>query len=151
MLTRLVEIVVWGAVLTGLTVVFISSVSPVELLVAVLAASGGAVAARRMRLAAHVRVGGGRGAVRALLALPGSVVRGLAVLTAAMAPGHGDGRVRRIRLRPGAGAGWAGTLLAASPDTCVIDVPRDDEVVVHALRPTPGPVEEAVARTDGAR
>ncbi|MFD4656851.1 hypothetical protein ACFWP2_14635 [Kitasatospora sp. NPDC058444] len=151
MLTRLVEIVVWGAVLTGLTVVFIGSVSPVELLVAVTAAWGGAVAARRMRLAARVRVGGGRGAVRALLALPGSVVRGLAVLTAAMAPDHGGGRVRRIRLRPGAGAGWAGALLAASPDTCVIDVPRDDEVVVHALRPAPGPVEEAVARTDDAR
>ncbi|MFF3609346.1 hypothetical protein [Streptomyces sp. NPDC002463] len=44
------------------------------------------------------------------------------------------GKARCVRLRSGAGAGWAGTLLAASPDTCVIDVPRDDEVLVHALR-----------------
>ncbi|MBV6702954.1 hypothetical protein [Kitasatospora aureofaciens] len=151
MLARLVEIGVWGAVLTGLTVVFISSVSPVEMVVACVSALGGAFAARRMRLAAGVHVEGGRGAVRALLALPGSVVRGLAVLTVAMAPDHAGGSVRRIRLRPGAGAGWAGTLLAASPDTCVIDVPNDDEVIVHALRPNAGPVEEAVARTDGAQ
>ncbi|MEU8516427.1 hypothetical protein AB0C76_33310 [Kitasatospora sp. NPDC048722] len=151
MLARLVEIVVWAAALTGLTLVFVGSLSPVELLVACVTALGGAFAARRMRLAADVHVEGGRGAVRALLALPGSVVRGLAALTAATAFDATGGSVRRVRLRAGAGAGWAGTLLAASPDTCVIDVPRDDEVIVHALRPNAGPVEKAVARTDGAR
>ncbi|MFJ7243019.1 hypothetical protein ACIQWA_00065 [Kitasatospora sp. NPDC098652] len=151
MLARLVELGVWGAVLTGLTVVFIGPVSPVEMVVACVSALGGAFAARGMRLAAGVHLRGGRGAVRALRALPGSVVRGLALLTGAMAPGHPGGRVRRVRLRAGAGAGWAGTLLAASPDTCVLDVPNDDEVIVHALRPKAGPVEEAVARTDGAR
>ncbi|MGX1547327.1 hypothetical protein [Streptomyces adustus] len=148
----LVEVVVWWAMLTGLTVVFISSVSPAELLIATLAALGGAVTARRMRLAAYGHVEGDRGALRALVALPGSVVRGMVVLVVALAadPGAG-GSVRRIRLRPGADAGWAGTLLAASPDTCVIGVPRDDEVVVHALRPKAGPLEKAVARPDGAR
>ncbi|MFB6605180.1 hypothetical protein ACFCXR_20750 [Streptomyces noursei] len=145
------EIVVWWAVLTGLTVVFISSVSPVEMLVAVLAALGGAVAARRMRLAAGGRVRGCRGAPRALLALPGSVVRGLATLVSAVATDPAGGIVRRVRLRPGASAGWAGTLLGASSETCVIDVPGDGEVLVHALRVGVGPVEEAVARADDAR
>ncbi|MFH8623310.1 hypothetical protein ACH4A8_15620 [Streptomyces vietnamensis] len=145
------EIAVWWAVLTAATVVFISSVSPVELVVGALAALGGAFAARRMRLAAGGRAKGGRGAVRALVALPGSVVRGLGVLTAALVTDPAGALVRRVRLRPGAGAGWAGTLLTASPDACVIDVPRDDEVLVHALRPGAGPVERAVARADGAR
>ncbi|MFF3006737.1 hypothetical protein ACFVTF_28505 [Kitasatospora sp. NPDC057940] len=150
MLARLVEIVVWGAVLSGLTVVFISVVSPVELVVAGVAALGGALAAQRMRLAAGVHIAGGRGAVRALVALPRAVLRGFAVLVAAMAAAPSAARVRRIRLRPGAAAGWAGVLIAASPDTCVIDVPSDDEVVVHALRPGTGPVEETVARAPEA-
>jgi hypothetical protein len=141
------EVVVWWAVLTGLTVVFISSVSPVELVVAVLAALAGAFAARRMRLVAGVQARGWRGAPRALAALPGSIMGGLAVLGAATATDPPRATVRRIRLRPGTSASWAGTLLAASPDTCVIDVPGDDEVVVHALGPGSGPVEEAVART----
>ncbi|MFI2735753.1 hypothetical protein [Streptomyces sp. NPDC018711] len=141
----MLEIVVWWAVLTAATVVFISSVSPVELLVAVVAALGGAFAARRIRQAV-----GGRGAGRALLALPGSVVRGLAALTAALVTGQAGATVRRVRLGPGTGAGWAGTLLATSPDTCVIDVPHD-EVLVHTLRRGAGPMERAVARADGAR
>ncbi|MFF0476426.1 hypothetical protein [Streptomyces sp. NPDC004284] len=145
------EIVVWWAVLTAATVVFISTVSPVELLVAALAALAGAFAARRVRLAVGGRAKGGRGAVRALVALPGSVVRGLAVLTAALVTDPGGATVRRIRLRPGAGAGWAGTMLATAPDTCVLDVPHDDEVLVHTLSRGPGPMERAVARAGGAR
>ncbi|MFF7441839.1 hypothetical protein [Streptomyces sp. NPDC008122] len=144
------EIVVWWAVLTATTVVLISTVSPVELLVAVLAAAFAAFAARRMRLAAGGRAKGSRGGARALAALPGSVVRGLGVLVAVMVTEPAGGKVRRVRLRTGTGAGWAGTLLAASPDTCVIDVPRDDEVLVHALSPPgAGAVERAVTRADG--
>ncbi|MDH6129042.1 hypothetical protein [Kitasatospora sp. GP82] len=141
-----VEIVVWCAVLLALTVVSISSVSPVELAVAGVASVGGAVAARRMRLAADAGFTGARRAAGAVLSLPRAVVRGLAVLVAAMTQCPNAAVVRRIRLKPGADAGWAGALLAASPDTCVIDVPGNDEVVVHALRPEAGPVEEAVAR-----
>ncbi|MFD5461815.1 hypothetical protein ACFWIQ_03175 [Kitasatospora sp. NPDC127059] len=149
MLARLVEIVVWGAVLTGLTVVLISSVSPVEMAVAGAAALGGGLAAQQMRRAAGVRIAGGRGAGRALLVLPRAVLRGLAVLVADLVTTPTAG-VRRVRLRPGAAAAWAGALIAASPDTCVIDVPNDDEVVVHALRPGAGPVEEAVASPEAA-
>ncbi|MFB7908296.1 hypothetical protein ACFC1T_17845 [Kitasatospora sp. NPDC056076] len=151
MFARLVEIVLWGAVLTGLTVVFISAVSPVEMVVAATAGLGGAFAARRMRMAAGVHAVGGSAALRALVALPHAVLRGLAVLVAAAAADPTDGAVRRIRLRPGAAASWAAVLIAASPDTCVIDVPGDAEVVVHALRPGSGPVEEAVAGKDTER
>ncbi|SEL26983.1 hypothetical protein [Streptacidiphilus jiangxiensis] len=143
-----VEFVVWWAVLAGLTVVFISSVSPVELLVAGVAAVGGAFAAVRMRRVAGVRLTGVRRAARAVLALPRAVLRGLVVLVAALAHPT-DATVRRIRLRPGADAGWAGALVGASPDTCVIDVPSPDEVVVHALRPGEGPVERLIARGGG--
>ncbi|MGW7442008.1 hypothetical protein [Kitasatospora sp. NPDC054795] len=139
-----VEIVVWCAGLLGLTVVSISSVTPAELAVAGVAAVGGAPAARRMRLAAGAGFTGARCAARSVLSLPRAVVRGLAVLVAAMAHCP-ETAVRRVRLKPGADAGWAGVLLAASPDTCVIDVPGHDEVVVHALRPDAGPVERAVA------
>ncbi|MFI6847748.1 hypothetical protein OG535_29685 [Kitasatospora sp. NBC_00085] len=141
-----VEIVVWCAVLLGLTVVLISSVTPVELAVAGVAAVGGALAARRMRLAADAGSTGARCAARSVLSLPRTVVRGLAVLVAAVGRRPSAAVVRRVRLKPGADASWAGALLAASPDTCVIDVPGNDEVVVHALRPDAGPVEKAVAR-----
>ncbi|MFJ7280183.1 hypothetical protein [Kitasatospora sp. NPDC098663] len=146
-----VEIVLWCAVLLGLTVVSISSVSPAELAVAGVAAVGGAFAARRTRLAAGASVKGTRGAARAVLSLPRAILRGMAALVAAMARRPTGAMVRRIRLKPGADAHWAGALLAASPDTCVIDVPHDDEVLVHALRPGAGPVEEAVARPDVAQ
>ncbi|MEV0533538.1 hypothetical protein [Kitasatospora sp. NPDC050463] len=146
------EIAVWCAVLLGLTLVSISSVSPVELAVAGAAALGGAFAARRMRLAAGSGFRGDpRRAARAVAAVPWAVLRGLAVLVAAMAHRPDDAAVRHVRLRPGTDAGWAGVLLAAAPDTCVIDVPGNDEVVVHALRPEAGPVEAAVTRRDGSR
>ncbi|MEU7384572.1 MULTISPECIES: hypothetical protein [unclassified Streptomyces] len=146
-----VEIVVWCAVLFGVTVVSISTVSPVELTVAGLASLGAAFAARRMRPAAGVRVRGIRCAARAAVSLPYAVVRGLAVLVSSVAARPVEASVRRTRLRPGADAAWAGPLIAASPDTCVIGVPRDDVVLVHALRPEAGPVEAAVARTGGRR
>ncbi|MFJ8351378.1 hypothetical protein ACIQ9J_34440 [Streptomyces sp. NPDC094153] len=141
----------WWAVLTGVTVVSISTVSPVELTVAGLAALAGAFAARRMRPAGGVRVTGFRHAARAALALPYGLARGLAVLVSSVAARPAEATVRWVRLRPGADAAWAGTLIAASPDTCVIGIPGDDVVLVHALRPDAGPVEAAVAGTDGRR
>ncbi|MDY0811365.1 hypothetical protein [Kitasatospora purpeofusca] len=146
-----VGIAVWCAVLLGLTVVLVDSVTPVELAVAGVAAVGGAVAAQRIRSAADAGFSGSRRAARAVLLLPWAVVRGLAVLLAALARRPGTAVVRRVRLAPGADPGWAGALLAASPDTCVVDVPGDDAVVVHALRPEAGPVEEIVARPGGER
>ncbi|MBD0694169.1 hypothetical protein [Streptomyces sp. CBMA123] len=142
------EITAWFSVLVGVTVVSISSLSPVELLVAAVAALGGAFAARRLRLAANVTPGGTRGAVRAVVRLPGAILRGSAVLAAALLDQPQTAGLHRLRLLPGVGAGWAPVLLAASPDTCVLEIDRPDavdEVLVHALGRGPGPVERVVA------
>ncbi|MFG2819617.1 hypothetical protein ACGFX4_09340 [Kitasatospora sp. NPDC048365] len=147
----MLEIAMWFAVLLGVTVVSIGSVSPVELVVAGIAALGGALVARRMRRVAGVQVAGARGAGRAVLALPAAVGRGTAVLVKAVVRPSGRAAVvREVRLAPGADAGWAGVLVAASPDTCVVDVPDARGLVVHALGPEPGPVETAVARPGGS-
>ncbi|MEU2391712.1 hypothetical protein [Streptomyces sp. NPDC007369] len=146
-----VEFLVWWAVLTGATVVMISTPGPVELLVAGTAAAGAALVAGRMRRAAGLRVSGGSGAPRAVAALPAAAVRGLAVLvTVLVRPGARPGRVRRIRLREGADRSWAGVVLGWSADTCVIDFPEGrDRVVVHTFADRPGGPERAVRRTQG--
>ncbi|MFK0044091.1 hypothetical protein ACIQU4_08285 [Streptomyces sp. NPDC090741] len=157
-----VEILVWWAVLMGVTVLLISSLSPVELLVAGVAAAGAAVVVRVMRRAADVRVRGTAGALRAVAGLPLAAVRGLAVLTGVVTgrgPGSdrasepAAGRIRRIPLRDGADPGWAGVVLGWSADTCVIDLPDGRaEAVVHSFGAAPGSgPERAVARRDGAR
>lgn len=167
-----VEILVWWAVLMGVTVVLISSLGPVELLVAGVAAAGAAVVVRFMRRAADVRVRGTAGAPRAVAGLPLAAVRGLAALSgfatgrgagrgAGRGPGRGTGRghrpaagrIRRIPLRDGADPGWAGVVLGWSADTCVTDLPEGRaEAVVHSFAAAPGGgPERAVARRDGAR
>ncbi|BBA95547.1 hypothetical protein RVR_447 [Actinacidiphila reveromycinica] len=124
--TAVVEVAAWWALLVALDVVLISSVGPVELLVAAVAAAGGALAARRVRRAVRLGRPHGRGAPRAVAALPWSLLRGTAVLArAVLRGGRRPGGVRRVVLRPGTGAGWAGLLLAASADTCVLTVDED--------------------------
>lgn len=149
MRVAVLEIAVWSGVLVGMTLILISSVSPVELLVAGVAALGGAFAARRLRLAAGIGLGGARGALRSVVRLPGAVLGGCAVLVRALVRGPRAAGLRRMRLRPGVGAGWAATLVAASPDTCVLEIGAGerDEVLVHALGSRPGPVERVVADT----
>ncbi|MCU7826732.1 hypothetical protein [Kitasatospora sp. DSM 101779] len=144
----MVEIAVWWGALTGLTVVLISTVSPVELLVAATAALGAAVTARAMRRAAGVRWRGGRGAARAVLHLPWAVLHGCGTLLAAAVRRPGRATVRRTTVQQGTEPGWAGVVLAASPDTCVLDMPHEDDPLLHTLGGRPGPAEQAVT---GAR
>jgi len=157
-LGAIAETVVWGGALFGVTVVSITSVGPVEVAVAGSAALGGALAARAIRRAAEIVPSGGRGALRAAAALPPALLRGCLLLMSATlggparlgGPDTGPG-FRRIVLREGTGPAWAGLVLAASPDTCVIGmdgVASVDEVTVgvHVLRQEPNVVERAVAR-----
>ncbi|MEV8098230.1 hypothetical protein [Kitasatospora sp. NPDC085879] len=140
-----VETAVWWAALTGVTVVSISTVSPVETLVAATAALGAACTARAMRRAAGVGWRGARGAGQAVLRLPWAVPCGCAALSAAVVRRRDDGAtVRRTVLREGADPGWAAVVLAASPDTCVLDLPHEDDPLLHTLDRCPGPVEQAV-------
>lgn len=146
-----VEIAVWFGVLVAVTVVSISSVSPVELLVAGVGALGGAFAGRRLRLAADVTPGGARNAARAAVRVPGAVLNGCAVLARALLRGPRAAGVRRLRLRAGTGAGWAAALLSASANTCVLESGEPGEVLVHALDPEPGPVERVVTDPQAVR
>ncbi|MEU9303565.1 hypothetical protein [Streptomyces sp. NPDC048269] len=149
-----VETACWWAVLAGVSLVVVSSLSPVELAVAGSGAAGAALVAVRTRRAAGVRVRGTAGALRALGVLPFTAARGCATLVRVLVPvllrrGPGSGRVRRIRLREGTDAGWAATALGWSADTCVLDVPEGTaEVVVHTVDGG-GAIERAVARRSG--
>ncbi|MFG2982078.1 hypothetical protein ACGFYQ_12605 [Streptomyces sp. NPDC048258] len=149
-----VEVACWWAVLAGVTLVAVGSSSPVELAVAGAGAAGAALVAVRMRRAAGVRVRGTAGAPRALGLLPYTAARGCATLVRVLVRvlprrGPGGGRVRRIRLREGADAGWAAMALGWSAGTCVLDVPEGTaEVVVHALDGG-GAIERAVGRRSG--
>ncbi|MYT23359.1 hypothetical protein GTW69_24250 [Streptomyces sp. SID7760] len=157
-----IEILVWWAVLMGVTVVCVSSLGSVELLVAAVTAAAAAVVVRRMRRAADVRVSGFSGAPRAVAGLPLAAFRGLAVLAGVVAgrgagpgggPEAGSGRIRRLRLRAGADPGWAGIVLGWSADTCVTDLPDEGaEAVLHSFGADPGGgPQHAVAGRDGAR
>ncbi|MFJ2956603.1 hypothetical protein [Streptomyces sp. NPDC087270] len=164
--TAVTEVAAWWVVMVALTVVLISSVGPVELAVAAVAGLGAAFAARRIRRAVRLGRPRGRGAPRALAVLPWSLVRGAAVLARdTCAGGRRSGAVRRVVLRPGTGAGWAGLLLAASADTCVLGTGEGGDgesaenggngdgpapgVRVHALRPEPGAMERAFGGPGG--
>jgi hypothetical protein len=176
--TAVAEVAAWWVLLAALDVVLISSVNPVELLVAAGAALAGALAAHRLRRAVGIGRPHGRGALRALAALPWSLLRGSAALAGAVVRGgRRPGGVRRVVLRPGTGAGGAGLLLAASADTCVLTIDEDGAdgtdgtrgadgtdgtsaaggarqgaaVRVHALRRAPGAVERALTGPDGPR
>jgi hypothetical protein len=140
----LAEVAVWSVLLTGVTLVSISTLSLVESVVAVVAAVAGGYAARRVRLAAGAAPGGRRGAMTTLLLLPVAVLRGGAALTGALLRGRADGGLRRATLKPGTGPGWAGAAVAFSPDTCVVGMPRDDELLLHTLGGRPGAVERAL-------
>ncbi|MFF7454694.1 hypothetical protein [Kitasatospora sp. NPDC008115] len=89
------EIAVWFGVLVATTVVLISSVSPVESLVGGVAALGGALAARRLRLAAGIAPGGAKGVARyaaAVTATTGSAPAAGTIVTSPTLP-YGDSAV----------------------------------------------------------
>ncbi|MFG2875439.1 hypothetical protein ACGFYU_10590 [Streptomyces sp. NPDC048337] len=151
-----VEFLGWWGALTGIALVAISAVDPVELLVAGAAAAGAAAVALRMRRAAGVRVRGTSRALRACASLAFAAVAGLGTLVRVIArPAVRVGRIRRVRLRTGADPGWAGVALGWSADTCVVDLPEPSEgpaeAVVHTFRDSSGGPERAVGRRDGTR
>lgn len=155
-----VEVGAWWAVLCAVTVVSVGPLDTVELVVAAVAAAGAALAARWVRLAAGVTLGGTRGAARAALLLPWSVLRGCGLLVAALVGADRLGgkrtgaRVpvfRQVTVREGAGVGWAGLVLAAGADTCVVQAGEDGAVELHALGSAPGPVERALTEEGGLR
>ncbi|WP_181442553.1 hypothetical protein [Streptomyces tateyamensis] len=146
---KAVETLLWWLVLMALNVLFISTVSPLELEVSAGLALLGAVAAGPARRAARARLGGLTGAPAALAALPRTLVSDLVLLVRVLLrPASATGGVRTVALPAGTGPAWACTLLSATPGTCVLDVsaPADGPVrlTVHTLDAAPSAVERAV-------
>lgn len=140
-----IEVGAWWAVLCALTVVAVGPLDTVEYVVAVAAGCGAALAVRWVRRTAGVELGGVRGAGRAVLLLPWSLLRGFALLLVALVrPGAVPTQFRRAAVRDGAGAGWAGLALAASPDTCVVRAEGRGDIELHTLGSAPGPMERAL-------
>jgi multisubunit Na+/H+ antiporter MnhE subunit len=154
---RVVEVVVWWALLVGVWLVMLVAFSPVELVagaVAALPCAAAAVAGRRA-------IGGvwraRPGWLRWLLPLPLAVVaesgRVLLVPFRRGSRRSGSGRLEEVRLqreRPQAVArtrqAIATIVVSVPPGTLVVDVRSDDDVlVVHRLVGGRGRLEEAIS------
>ncbi|GHD98505.1 hypothetical protein [Streptomyces alanosinicus] len=130
-LAALGEVVAWWAVLVVVNVLFISTVSPLELVVVAGGALIAAVAARAVHTASHARLGDTRRWAAAALAWPGAVLTdlvGLCGVTARALGGRSpEGSLKKMTLASGAGAAWACALLSSTPGAYVVDVlePRE--------------------------
>ncbi|MGN5380832.1 hypothetical protein ACQ4WX_38135 [Streptomyces lasalocidi] len=124
--TALGEVLVWWAVLLVVNVLFISTVSPLELVVVAGGALIAAVAARAVHTASGARLGGTRRWGAATLAWPGAVLTDLIRLCRVTARALGgrfpEGSLKTMTLVPGTGAAWACALLSSTPGAYVVDV-----------------------------
>ena len=137
-----VNIAAWWAVLFVLNLMFISTVSVLELAVGAGAAALTAVAA--LAVGSASRTGGNLGGpwARALLAWPGTVVTDTGRLAAAAVRGVLGRKVRsrfhEVELKAGTGSAWACAVLSATPGAYVVDVKRGaagsgDALTIHVL------------------
>ncbi|MFF7983186.1 hypothetical protein ACFZDK_29405 [Streptomyces sp. NPDC007901] len=161
-LTAFGEVLAWWAVLVVLDILFISTVSALELVVAAGGAVIAAIAARAVRTASGARLGGTRRWGTAVSAWPGAVLTdlvGLWRLTARALRGRAsEGSLKTMTLAPGTGAAWACALLSATPGAYVVDVrgtrgeapaSREREVVAHVLTDDRTRLEDVL--TEGPR
>lgn len=121
------EVLAWWAVLVVVNLMFISSVSPLELVVIAGGALIAAVAARAVHTASEAGLGGTRGWGPAALAWPGAVVGDLvrlcSVTVRALAGRPAGGALKTVTLASDTGAAWACALLSSTPGAYVVDVP----------------------------
>jgi hypothetical protein len=138
------ELGTWWILLFALYVIFISTLSPLELLVGASASGVAAAAGCAVHRTAAPTAGPGRHWAAAVWAWPGTLLTEtwqLARLTLAALFGRVErGRFTQLRLRPGVGPAWAGGMLSATPGSCVVEVdeghgqPGSPAVLtVHAL------------------
>jgi Na+/H+ ion antiporter subunit len=138
-----VELVSWWALLFVLYLVFISTLSPLELAVGAGGSALAAVGAWAVHRAARPDVGPTGRLAAALWAWPGTLLREtvqLARLTGAGLRGRSvPGRFAELELRPGVGTAWATALLSGTPGSCVTSVDQRPggaaTLTVHALFP----------------
>ena len=137
----MVELLSWWVLLFLLYLVFISSVSMVELGVGVGVSGFAAAGGRAVHRAARPDPGPAGHWLAAGWAWPGTLLMEtvrLAGLTFAALRGRPSrGRFASVRLRPDVGTSWATALLSATPGSCVVAVDQDSGPVpvltVHML------------------
>lgn len=160
------EFLIWWALCVLLYVIFIGTVSALELVVGAGVCALAAVGARSVRTASGARWGGRARAVRALLHWPRSVLADtgrLVLATVRVLRGRRvHGRFHTLLLAPGTGPGWSSALLSATPGGYVVDVTDHEEdgcagggpggpaLLVHALPGGPSALERALT-TAGRR
>ncbi|WP_269859544.1 Na+/H+ antiporter subunit E [Streptomyces sp. RPT161] len=153
-----VHIAAWWAFLFVLNLMFISTVSTLELAVGAGAGVLAAVAAWAVRRASGT--GGNRGGpwARALLAWPGAVLADTGRLAgatiAALRGREVKSGIREVKLRKGTGSAWASALLSATPGAYVVDVSPGvagfgDTLTIHVLGDTTTALERVL--TGGER
>ncbi|MFI1735124.1 hypothetical protein ACH40E_39090 [Streptomyces acidicola] len=159
-LTAFGEVLAWWVVLVVFNILFISTVSALELAVVVGGALMAAVAARAVHTASGARFGGSRRWGGAVLAWPGAVLTDLVRLwwlTARALGGRSpQGSLKTMTPAPGTGAAWACALLSSTPGAYVVDVRGTREaaqesqtVVAHFLTDDRTRLEDLL--TEGAR
>jgi hypothetical protein len=124
-----VEPLAWWALLFLLYLVFISTVSVLELAVGAAVSGFAAAGGQAVHRTARPDPGPPGHWPAAVWAWPGTLLVetvGLAGLTFAALRGRpSHGRFATVRLRPGVGAAWATTLLSGTPGSCVVAVDQD--------------------------
>ncbi|MGW2824113.1 hypothetical protein ACWC24_24415 [Streptomyces sp. NPDC001443] len=120
------EVLAWWAVLVVVDILFVSTVTPLEIAVAAGGALLAAIAARAVRTASGARLGGTRRWAAATLAWPGAVLADLGrlcrVTVLALRGRSPEGGLRTMTLAPGSGAAWACALLSSTPGAYIVDV-----------------------------
>ncbi|WP_316529374.1 hypothetical protein [Kitasatospora brasiliensis] len=116
-----------------LNVVFISSVTPLEVAVGGGIAVLGALGAVTVRRASGAAPGGAARLTAALRAFPRTLPADTARLAlAVVSPSHRRPAFRAVRLAPGTGPAWAAALLSSTPGAYVVEV-DGQTLLVHAL------------------
>ncbi|WP_042364586.1 hypothetical protein [Streptacidiphilus neutrinimicus] len=142
----------WWLLLLGLECVFISTVSPAELVLGAGAAALGAAAAALLSRLERPRVGPLTRFAPAVAAWPGTLLadtgRLLRLAAACAVLGRRPrGSFRQVRLRDGAGAAWSGLLISATPGGCVVGVEERGDVTVltvHRIFPEPSALDRVL-------
>ena len=152
------ELIGWWVLLFLLYLVFISTLSPLELLVGAVASGLAAAGAWAIHRAVHPEIGPGAHWMAAAWAWPGTLLTEtvqLARLTLATLRGRpAHGRFTTVRLRAGVGTAWACALLSGTPGSCVVDLdPNPGSVpilTVHALFDSRSRLESVLTEADEA-
>jgi hypothetical protein len=152
------ELIGWWVLLFLLYLVFISTLSPMELIVGAAASAVAGVGAWAIHWAVRPDVGPAGHWMAAVWAWPGTLLTEtvqLARLTLAGLRGRpAQGRFATVRLRAGVGTAWACALLSGTPGSCVVAVdgkPGAAPVLrVHSLFDSPSRLESVLTEAEEA-